>query len=246
LKMAMPELPITSGKFDVDPWLLNVMNGTIDLRTGARREHRREEFLTKMCPVAFDPDAKAPTWERFLHRIFDGNDVTIQYMQRLCGYCLTGDVSEQILPIFFGKGANGKTTLIETLMAMLGTDYAAKAPRDLLMARRGSPHPTELTVLHGRRLVAAVETEDGCRLAESVVKEVTGSDTITARKLYQNYWQFAPTHKIILATNHTPEVRGRDHAIWRRLALIPFAVTIPERERDLRLLESCAPSYLGS
>ncbi len=237
LACAEPPLPILPDQLDVNPWLLNTPAGTIDLRTCEVREHRRSDLVTKMCPIPYDANAEAPTWQKFLRRIFDNDEKVIRYLRQLCGYSLTGDVSEQILPILYGTGANGKSSFLETLMAVLGTDYAIKAPNGLLVARRGNHHPTELTVLHGRRLVAAVETEDGSQLAESTIKELTGSDTITARRMHENFWQFTPSHKLWLATNHRPSVRGTDHAIWRRLRLIPFSVTIPEAERDLKLLD---------
>lgn len=236
LSQSEPPIPVSPGSLDADPWLFNVENGTIDLTTGELREHRREDFITKAAPVEYDPAATAPTWLEFLNRIFAGDRDLIAYMRRFCGYALTGDVSEQVLPIFYGTGANGKSTLIETMMALLGADYSAKAPRDLLLANRNN-HPTELTILHGRRLVVCTETEDGCRVAESQVKELTGGDTISARRMREDFWQFKPTHKVVLVANHKPAVRGTDHAIWRRLALVPFTVTIPPEEQDRRLLE---------
>jgi putative DNA primase/helicase len=164
----------------------------------------------------------------------NSNEEMIGFVQRFLGYCLTGQVSEQVLPIFWGAGANGKSTLIETIMAMLGMDYSAKAPQNLLLTKRYS-HPTELTVLQGKRFVVASETESGCRLAEAAVKEMVGGDTITARRMREDFWSFQPTHKIVVATNHKPVVRGTDHAIWRRLLLVPFLVTIPPAERDRSL-----------
>ena len=188
LRLARSEMPIPINPetLDINPWLLNCENGTVDLQTGALLGHRREDFMTKMSPVTYDQYAQAPKWLQFLDRVFAGNAETISFLQRLLGYCLTGTVGEQVLPIFYGPGANGKSTLIETILSVFGPDYAAKAPRDLLLAKRHA-HPTELTILHGRRLVVASETEDGCRLAESAVKESTGGDTVTARRMRRGF-----------------------------------------------------------
>ncbi|HID22486.1 MAG TPA: DNA primase, partial [Planctomycetaceae bacterium] len=150
-------------------------------------------------------------------------------------YCLTGSVCEHVLPILYGSGANGKSTFIDTILALLGPDYAMKAPHDLLMVRKHDSHPTGLADLFGRRFVAAVETEGGRRLNESLTKELTGGDPVRARRMRENYWQFDATHKLWLATNHKPVIRGDDLGIWRRIRLIPFTVTIPKEEQDREL-----------
>jgi len=159
----------------------------------------------------------------------------IGFVRRLLGYCLTGDVSEQVLPIFHGKGQNGKSTLVNVILDMLGTDYAIKSAADMLLTRYNDAHPTERTDLFGKRFVAAVETDDGRRLAESLVKELTGGDRVRARRMREDFWEFKPTHKVVLACNHKPEVRGTDYAIWRRLRLVPFTVVIPDEEKDKQL-----------
>lgn len=230
-------IPILPAALDRDPWLLNCPNGTIDLRTGKLRPHRREDFITKMSPVEFDPDALCPLWEAVCRRVFAGNAALIAYWQRLCGLALTGSVAEQILPILYGTGANGKSTMLNVLLDMLGEDYAMKAPPDLLMARRNEGHPTERADLFGRRLVVAIETGEGARINETLIKELTGGDKIRARRMREDFWEFHPTHKILLCTNHKPIVRGTDHAIWRRFMLIPFTVKIPDDEQDKALLE---------
>lgn len=237
LAMSEPPIPILPESLDTDPMLLNVENGTLDLRTGILRPHRIDDFLTKLAPVEYYPDFTAPVWDAFLTRIFAGNQALISYVHRLLGYCLTGDVSEQVLPIWHGGGANGKSTAVNVVLDVLGPDYAMKAPPDILMAKRGETHPTERADLHGKRFVAAVETEENRRLAESLTKELTGGDKVRARRMREDFWQFAPTHKVILACNHRPEVRGTDHAIWRRLRLVPFEVTIPDAEQDKHLAE---------
>ncbi len=136
------------------------------------------------------------------------------------------------MPFCYGSGANGKSVFLNTLLAILGDDYAMKAPHDLLMAKRGNSHPTERASLFGKRMVAAIETDEGRRLAEGLVKELTGGDSITARRMYEDNWQFWPTHKIWMCANHKPIVRGNDYGIWRRIKLIPFVVTIPPKRQD--------------
>lgn len=238
-------MPINQGDMDSNPWLLNVQNGTLDLRTGELCEHRREDFITKLCPVTFDPGAKCPQWRQVLQRIFSDNKILIQYIQRLAGYILTGKTEEHILPLLYGTGANGKTTLVELLLKLLGSDYAMKAAPDLLMARRGESHPTDRADLFGKRFVACVETEDGRRMAESLVKEITGGDRIRARRMREDFWEFTPTHHVWLAGNHKPTVRGNDHGIWRRIKLIPFDVVIPDAQQDKQLPEKLAAELPG-
>jgi putative DNA primase/helicase len=241
-------IPIMPAEMDRDGWLLNCANGTLDLRSGKIRDADRQDHITKLCDVAYDPHAKAPAFEKFLSGIFAGNAKLIAYMQRLLGYCLTGDVREQILPIFWGAGANGKSTLVNAISDVLGEHYAIKANRDLFMAKKGDSHPAQMARLFGKRLVICVETHEGARLDEGLVKELTGGDTIAARRMREDWWQFAPTHKPVLVTNHRPEVRGTDHAIWRRLRLIPFTVTFADADQDKQLgekLKAEAPGILA-
>ena len=235
LARSAPGIPVIPAQLDTDPWLLNVLNGTVDLRTGLLLPHRRENLITKLAPVIFDPDAVSPIWLWFLTQIMAENQPLIDFLQRGLGYGLTGDVSEQILFILFGTGANGKTTLIETILSILG-DYAMKARPDLLMVKTGNNHPTEIADLFGKRFVASTETEQGHRLSEVLVKEATGGDRLRARRMREDFWEFIPTHKIYMATNHKPIIQGTDYAIWRRPKLIPFSVTIPKGERDKELL----------
>jgi putative DNA primase/helicase len=232
LAKSEPEIAIKPSDLDKDPWLLNCLNGTLELSTATLREHRREDMITKLCQVAYDPDALCPLWDLTIKRIFAGNTHLISYFQRLCGVALTGSVREQILPILYGVGANGKSTILNALLAMFGPDYAMKATPDLLLVKRSESHPTDRASLFGMRLIVAIETAEGSRLNESMIKELTGSDIIRARRLYEDSWEFKPTHKIMLCTNHRPEVKGTDHAIWRRLKMVPFNVVIPDEDQD--------------
>jgi putative DNA primase/helicase len=237
IELAQSEEPVVAAadEFDAHPYLLNVRNGIIQLRTGDLLEHDRRWLQSKLAPVEYDPAASAPNWARFLERVMPDEEDRL-YLQRAVGYSLTGDVSEHVLFLLYGTGANGKSTFLETVKAALG-DYAHSASADLILAKRPGTIPLEAAGLRGARLVAASETEDGQRLAEAAVKQLTGGDTITARKLYGDYFSFAPTHKLWLGTNHKPTVFGTDEAIWRRIVLIPFTVTIPKAERDRDLNE---------
>ncbi|MFN3763256.1 MAG: phage/plasmid primase, P4 family, partial [Anaerolineae bacterium] len=210
--------------------------GTIDLRSGELRPHNPDDLITKIAPVDYIPDAQAPTWEAFLHRIMDGNERLIAFLQRAVGYSLTGDTSERVLFILYGTGANGKTTFLETLRALLG-DYGIQAPADTLLVGRENAVPNDIARLRGARFIAVSEISEGRRLAEVLVKSLTGRDTITARFLYSEFFEFRPEGKIWLATNHKPIIRGTDKAIWDRIRLIPFTVTIPEAEQDKHLVE---------
>jgi putative DNA primase/helicase len=244
LMRSEPDVPVLPGDLDADPWLLNVLNGTIDLRTGQLRPHRRDDLITKLAPVIYDPDARCPLWQRSLDRWMGGSKGLTTYLQRVVGYGLTGDVSEQVLWLLYGSGANGKSTFLLILLAMLG-DYGMQAVADLLMTRKHEAHPTERADLFGKRLVATIETEEGKRLAEALMKQLTGGDKVRARKMRQDFFEFSPTHKIILAANHKPVIRGTDYAVWRRIKLVPFTVTIPDGEKDRQLPEKLKTELSG-
>jgi putative DNA primase/helicase len=231
--LARSDVPVMPDELDASPGLLNTESGTIDLRTGELREHRREDLMTKIAPTKYRPDAAAPTWEAFLERVLPGEDLRA-FVQRAVGYSATGDTSEQCIFINHGGGANGKSTFQEAIAAALG-DYAMRAPTEMLLAKRSDGVPNDVARLKGARFVSASETEEGRRLAESRIKDLTGQDTITARFMKAEWFDFAPTHKLWLSTNHKPEIRGTDAAIWRRIRLVPWAVTIPPAEQDKKL-----------
>jgi putative DNA primase/helicase len=236
LARSEPGIPVRPCALDRDPWLFNCTNGTLELRTGRLREHWREDNLTRLCPTEYHPAAPCPHWLHFLDAVFERDPGVVQFVQRLLGRGLTGDVSEQILPIFWGAGANGKSTLVNAVMRTLGPDYCMKAPAELLLERRGEHHPTELAQLFGMRLVVASETHQGRRLNEALIKDLTGGERIRARRMREDFWEFDPTHKIILLTNHKPVITGNDEGIWRRLRLVPFEVTFwnPDEPGDGR------------
>jgi len=250
-------IAILPDRLDAEPWALNCANGTLDLRTGELREHDRADLLTKLCPTEYAPGAEGacPLWEQAVERIFGQNADLCGFVQRLLGVAIVGSVSEHILPIFWGDGCNGKSVLLETILDVLGSDYACKMSSDVLLASKNNRHPTEKADLHGKRLVVASETDDGRRLSEGLLKELTGGDTIKARRMREDFWEFDPSHTFVMLTNHRPVVRGTDHGIWRRLCLVPFAQTFwdadrgetgdPELRADKRLREKLRAEYPG-
>ena len=234
IQLARSLLPVGPGELDCHPWLLTCANGTLDLRTGKLGRHDRRHLITKVAPVPYDPKATCPLWERFLDRVMAGDRDLVAFLQRAVGYSLTGSTGEQVLFLLHGVGANGKSTFVETVRALLG-DYATQADFTTFLRREGESVRNDIARLAGARFVAAVEADAGKALAESVVKQLTGGDTITARFLFREYFEFVPAFKVWLAANHKPSIRGVDHGIWRRIRLVPFMVTIPEPERDPRL-----------
>ena len=226
LKLAAsePGMSVGANAWDSDPMSLNVDNGVLDLRTGELRPHSSADLFTKLAPTRYVADAEAPRFMRFLEEALPDPELR-DFLQRLCGYALTGEVREHVLPIFYGSGGNGKGTLVETLSAVLG-DYARAVPAELLMKRVGQSeaHPTERAQLMGLRLAFASETEAGRALAESTVKMLTGGDSISARFMRQDFFEFSPSHKLILSTNHKPVIKGTDRGIWRRVRLVPWDV----------------------
>lgn len=240
-----PRIRVDAADLDADPLLLNCANGTLDLRIGELREHRREDNLTKLCPHEYDGNASCPQFLKFLNEILAENSQLIGFVQRFLGYSLVGEVKEHILLIFYGGGSNGKSTLLETWRELLGGDYAMTAPRGLMTASKNPRHPTELADLQGMRLVVLDETEDGDYLSESLVKSLTGGNVIRARRMNKDFYEFPPSHTPVLATNHRPKVRGTDHAIWRRLKFVPFTVTIPDAQQDKYLKDKLKSEFPG-
>lgn len=239
LAWSEPGVPVTTEELNGDPWLLNVLNGTIELRTGLLRRHRQADLITKIAPVAYDPTATCPRFLAFLDRIMAGNQNLVGFLQRALGSALTGDVSDHALFFFYGSGRNGKGTLLELFTTLLG-NYATTVDSGLITKKRNEDHPTGLTDLDGRRFVSTEEVEDGKELAEALVKKLTGGNRIKARRMRQDYYEFPPTHKLFLAANHEPEIRGSDEGIWSRVKLVPFSVFIPVEERVKNLHEMLA------
>jgi len=219
-------IPVLPHELDRDPFAFCVENGVIDLRTSNLKPHERIDLITKLAPVVYDPAARCPRWESFLLEIFGGDVEVVSYIRRAVGYSLTADQREQVLFFLYGKGANGKSTFINTVSRMSG-DYSQRAPRSLILAdgQNGDKIPADVARLKGARLVSCSELEEGRALAEATVKDLTGGDRIVARFMRQDFFEFDPTHKLWMLGNHRPMIRGTDHGVWRRIHLIPFMVT---------------------
>jgi len=245
LAQSDPAITVKPESFDKDPWLLNCLNGTLNLKTGTLQPHKRGDFITKLAPVSYDPAATCPKWEQFLYEIFRYNPDLVDYIQKVIGYCLTGSTREQDFYLLYGNGANGKSTFLYTVMALLGSDYAKQTSATALLAKNNETTGEEIAALHGARMVATVEIEEGRKLAESLVKQLTGGDKIRARRLYSNSFEFTPTFKVFMATNHKPRITGTDSGIWRRIKLIPFMVSIPKDRQDQELKDKLVEELPG-
>jgi putative DNA primase/helicase len=239
------EVAIEHDVLDSHRMLLNTKNGTIDLRDGSLNKHRYEDMITHLSPVEYDRDAECPLWDSTLERAFDNDQEMILFIGRLAGVFASGKCTEHILPIFHGEGNNGKSTILKTLMGVLGDDLAMPAMPGMLMLKKHASHPTEIAILRGKRLIVAMESGENERIDEEKVKYLTGNDRITTRGIGEDPWSFDPSHTIVMCTNHKPVIRGTDLAIWRRLLLIPFTVCIPREEIDKDMPEKLRAEYPG-
>lgn len=253
--LARKMLTVESDVLDRDPWALNCENGTVDLRTGELRRHDPAEYITKLVPIKYEKEAACPTWERALLEIVGGRTPVAEYLCRWFGYCLTGKTTEQAFVVHWGPGGNGKSVVLEMMSETMG-DYAGTAAPGLLVASKGSErHPTEIAALFGKRMVTAHESGEGVVLREDFVKQATGGDKLTARYMREDFFEFSPTHKIQLLTNHKPAVKGQDAGIWRRVQLVPYGVRFGSVEqvqagthdvvRDLDLMERLRAELSG-
>ena len=231
VELARSALPISPDDLDKDGWILNCQNGTLDLRTGNLRHHAREDLITKMAPVDFDPNATCPLFGGVIARATGDDAKLAAYIQRSLGYALTSDTSEECLFVWHGIGRNGKGTILETVRVAMG-DYASTTPVTTLLQKGASGIPNDVAALKGVRLVLASEINEGQKMDEALVKGLTGGDNISARFLHAEFFEFRPEFKIVLQTNYRPGIRGVDEGIWSRMRLVPFTVTVPEGERD--------------
>jgi putative DNA primase/helicase len=235
----------TTDQWDADPWLLNTPKGTVDLRDGEIREHRPEDYLTKITGIAPDANCQTPVWLNFLDDITREDADLIAYLRRTTGYALTGVTVEHAMFFLYGLGSNGKTTFINTVTSCMGEHYHRTAPIETFTEAKNDRHPTELAGLRGARLVTAMETEEGRRWAESKIKALTGGDKISARFMRQDFFEFVPQFKLMIGGNHKPTLKTVDEAIKRRFHLVPFDVTIPEERRDKKLMDKLQTELPG-
>ncbi len=230
----LAKLRVPSEEFDADPLLLNTQNGVVDLETGTLREHTPEDFFTRTCGAKYVEGSNAPKWEAFLRTIFDGDEELVDYVQRIAGYALSGLATEQCMFILKGDGANGKSTFLEVLRAVLG-GYAANTPVQTLLPGSRQGPDADLARLPNVRFLTVSEIERDEELVESRVKRLTGEDQMAVRDLYEGYFEYTPDFALFMATNHWPKVSANDYAFWRRMRVIPFSVRIPTAKRNPHL-----------
>jgi putative DNA primase/helicase len=244
LAAAEAGIAVLPEQLDTDALLLNVVNGTLDLRTLELREHRRGDLITKIAPVEFNAKAECPLWEEFLRTVTKDDPTLIDFLQRAAGYAITGDVGAHVLFFLYGGGRNGKGTFVNTLLAMLG-DYAVKVPTEILLARKGERHPTTLTMLQGKRFIVCNEVNEGRKFDMAALKDLTGGDPITAHRMREDDWTFWPSHKLFLTGNSRPRVPENSAAAWERITLVPFEVEIARDKRDPNLFGKLREEWPG-
>lgn len=258
LGLAKKLLAVPDDALDRNPWLLNCANGTVDLRTGDIKRHDPADFITKLVPLAYDPTARSAAWDTVMARVTLEEGMTTRplarFLQRWFGYCATGSTREQAFVVHYGQGSNGKSTILDTVADVLG-DYAATAAPGLMVGNAKDRHPTEVADLHGRRMVTSHETGEGGQLKEDVVKQLTGSDKVKARFMRADFFEFDPTHKLQLLTNHKPAIKGQDNGIWRRVLLMPYLARFAVAEevaagrahfvRDTKIMDRLATEKQG-
>jgi putative DNA primase/helicase len=242
-----PRIVVTVDQLDADPWLLNVQNGTLDLRAGELRKHDPLDLITKVCACSFDPDARSELWERVLLEAL-GDVETVEFFQRVAGYCLTGSTCEERVFLPIGPGAGSKSTCVDALTEAMG-DYATVASFETFLTsqRSGSAPRPDLARLVGTRLVVAGEADPGRTFAASSLKQMTGGDRVPCRTLFHEEFTFKPQCKIVLVANDQPHARDDDSGLWRRLVKIPFEHVVPKDKRDPAVKATlCNPSVSGA
>ena len=227
----MPAITVRSEDLDQNPWLLNCQNGTIDLRTGKLKPHDPKDYITRICAAAYKPDCTIPLWTQLMEKITGGDKEYIRYIQKALGYALTGDISEQAIFILYGTGSNGKSTMLNIFAALLN-GYAQSTSSDTFMQKKNESVNNDIARLKGARFVSAIEMEEGKRMAESLIKSMTGGDKLVTRFLYGEFFEYVPQFKVFLAVNHKPDIRDTTNSIWRRIKIMEFNNTFTEQERD--------------
>ena len=246
LNMVQHHVPVLPVQLDRYKMVLNTPSGVLNLKNGELKEHKPEYYLTKITPVEFSENADCPRWLAFLDEIFGGDKDLIHYIQKAVGYTLSGSTAEQCAFFLYGTGKNGKSTFLDVIRDVFG-DYAANIQPETIMVKSnsGSNANSDIARLKGARLVTSVEPNEGVRINEGLLKQLTGDDPVTARKLYSEEFEFKPEFKLWMATNHKPIIRGTDTGIWRRIHMIPFTVQIPEEKVDRNLKHKLKAEMTG-
>lgn len=243
----VPELISAAEELDRNPMLLNCQNGTIDLTTGALKQHDPFDLITRIVNITYDPAAECPTFMKFLTWAMCDNMELVSYLQRFIGYCLSGKTTEQVLNFWYGSGGNGKSTLMNICQSLM-CDYATSADTSLIMKRSNGSDGNRLSMLaglRGARFVTLSEVNDGEKLDEAAIKSYTGGDTITCRHLYQDFFSYVPQSKLVGFGNYKPHVRGTDNGIWRRMHLVPFNAVITDDAKDPALQDKLKAELPG-
>lgn len=238
-------VPILPSQLDRYPSALNVLNGIVSLKTGVCREHNRDYLLSKLAGAAYDAAAACPAWEQFIRDITQGDAELALYLQRMVGYCLTASVREQCIFFLYGTGSNGKSTFVDVISEIMGEYAMACQPETVMMRDRNTSARADIARLRSARLVTTYEPNDGARLDEGIVKQLTGGDKVTARFLYGKDFEFRPEFKILMATNYKPVIKGTDQGIWRRVKLVPFKLQLSDDKKDKRLPDKLRREYSG-
>ena len=229
----LKEVADAGGGWNMNPNLLGVANGVVDLTTGTLRPGKQDDLITLGTPITYDPNATAPRWEKYLTEVFDGDDEVIAFIRRAVGYSLTGSTKEQVMLLCHGKGSNGKSIFLNVLRA-IGGEYATNIASDTIKKKKGAPdnHPAEIAVLVGKRIVTCNETPEAASINDERIKALVGGDMQTARFMRANPFDFRPVLKLWLATNHLPRVDDDSDGFWRRMRLVPFERQFRGADRD--------------
>ncbi len=232
-------VPVLPSEMDRAGNAFNVRNCLISLKTGRTAEHDKKYMISKLAPVTYDENAKCPRWDRFIEEITCGDKSLQLYLQRMIGYCMTAYTKEQCMFFLYGNGSNGKSVFVDTIAYMLGEYAASCQPETVMMRDRNNTARGDLARLKGARMVVTSEPNDGCRLDEGIVKQMTGGteNKLTARFLYGREFEFSPEFKIVMSTNYKPVIKGTDNGIWRRVRLIPFTAEFTKENRDPQMTE---------
>ena len=234
LAQSEPGIPVGVDAFDRDPMLLNTPSGTVDLRTGELHAHDAADLLTHMTAAAFDADAESPLWDRVLTEAMGGDEALVAFLARVFGYSATGSTAEEKLFLLHGAGAGSKSTIIEAIKAGMGS-YAMTADFSTFLAREDSGPRPDIARLAGARIVTSNEVEKGRRIAEGLIKSITGGDVVTARRLYQESVTFKPAFTLFLVANDAPRADDEDTGLWRRVVRVPFDHVVPKERRDPKI-----------